>query len=136
MEPVQLTRATPPARRGGFTIVEVIVAIVILSIIASTTARFAGSAVRLTTTNRARVAISAAAQSRIRQIKADPRYTQLGTLYNNVSETGLLGFPNMRRVTTVSPTDTAAAFRTVTVSVWDATQLSDTLRVRTVIASP
>jgi len=91
-----LTRAA----RGGFTLVEVIVAMTILSV---AVLGLASSATRLTTSSASaelRALALEAAEDRLARVRLDPRYGGLDTLYAGV-EVDLLGIDGMTRTTAV-----------------------------------
>lgn len=105
--------------RGGFTMVEVIVALVILSI---AVLGLAGSATRLTTSAanaEVRAQATYAAQDRIGRIEVDGRYTLLDSLFEGVEvdvpATGYTRTTTVEHVNTTSP-DTLD-YRVVTVEV-------------------
>jgi len=128
--------------RRGFTLVEILIAVVILVIVATTTARFATDFSRSMTTSSVRVIASAVAQDRLELVRADPRYPRLVTLYGAGAGSDTLGFPGypaMRRVTRVVRDTSGSNPRrdrtTVTVRITDP-GLRDTVAVTAVIASP
>lgn len=89
------------AARGGFTMIEVIVALVILTISVLGMAASAGMLSRYAAEAELRALAVQAVQDQISEIKVDPRYAQLDSLYEGV-ETELEGLPNFKRETTVS----------------------------------
>lgn len=128
--------------RNGFTLMEILIAVVLLVIVATTTAKFASDFTRTMTKSSIRVAASAVARDRLELVRADPRYTRLGTLYAvgaGADTLGFPGFPRMRRTTTVVRDTTGSAPRrdrtTVTVRITDPA-LRDTVALTSVIASP
>lgn len=130
------------SNRRGFTLVEILLAVVILVIVATTTARFATDFSRSMTTSSVRVIASAVAQDRLELVRADPRYPRLVTLYGSGAGADTLGFPgypSMRRVTRVVRDTSGSSPRrdrtTVTVRITDP-GLRDTVAVTAVIASP
>lgn len=128
-------------RRDGFTLVEVLIAVVLLVIVATTTARFAGEFSKAMTKSSVRVIAAGVAADRLELVRADPRYTSLGTLYGSgagADTTGFPGYPYMRRVTKITRDQSGSPARdrtAVTVRVIDP-GLKDTVAVTTVIASP
>lgn len=128
--------------RQGFTLIEVLLAVIVLVIIATTTARFASDFTRAMTASSVRVVASGAATDRLELIRADPRYDRLASLYGTgagADTTGFPGFPQMRRVTRVVRDTTGSSPRrdrtTITVRVYSPGQ-RDTVAVTAVIASP
>ena len=93
-----LTRAEGGSE--GFTLVEVIVSLVLLSVVVL---GMAGSATRLvSTTTRAELRALAiqSAEDRITRIRLDPRWTRIDSIYGG-TESDVLGIPGIDRVTTV-----------------------------------
>lgn len=89
-----------PSRKEGFTLVEVVVALVILS---TAVLGLASSASRLATTSAAaelRALAMEAVEDRIARVRLDPRYGGLDTLYAGV-ETDLFGITGVTRTTAV-----------------------------------
>ncbi|MES2123964.1 MAG: prepilin-type N-terminal cleavage/methylation domain-containing protein [Gemmatimonadota bacterium] len=128
-------------KRNGFTLLEVLLAIVILVVVATTTARFAGDFSRAMSKSSVRVTASAVAADRLELIRADPRYPRLVSLYGTgagADTTGFPGYAQMRRTTTIVRDQSGTPPRdrtTLTVRVSDPS-LKDTVAVTTVIASP
>ncbi len=86
--------------RGGFTLVEVIVAMMILSV---AVLGLASSAARLTTSSASaeiRALALEAAEDRLGRVRLDPRYGGLDTLYAG-TDSDLFGIAGMTRTTTV-----------------------------------
>lgn len=127
--------------RDGFTLIEVLLAVVIMVIVATTVARFAGDFSKGMTKSSLRVVASGVAADRLELMRADPRYTRLGTIYGTGSGADTTGFPGyslMRRITNVLRDQTGTPARdrtTITVRVIDP-GLTDTVAVTAVIASP
>lgn len=129
-----------PSKRDGFTLIEVLMAVVILVIIATSLARFAGSFSKAMSDATVRTIATGIATGRLELVRADPRYTSLATLYGSgagADTTGFPQYPAMRRVTRVVRDQAGGRDRTtVTVRVWDPRVLKDTISVTAVIASP
>lgn len=127
--------------RRGFTLVEVLLAMVILVLITTTFAKFASDFARGMTGSSVRVVSAGVAQDRLELIRADSRYARLGTLYGTgagADTTGFSGFPLMRRITSIVRDQGGTPARdrtTVTVRVFDP-RLRDTVSVTSIIASP
>lgn len=129
------------AIRRGFTIIEVLVAIVILAVLATGVARFSATFAKTLSSSSVRVVAAGVASDRLQLIRADPRYTALVSLYNSgagADTTGFPDYPNMHRLTYVVRDQSGTPARdrtTVTVRVIDP-GMSDTVAVTSVIASP
>jgi prepilin-type N-terminal cleavage/methylation domain-containing protein len=125
--------------RRGFSLVELMMALVILVIVATALARFAGSFSRTMGDATLRTIATGVATGRLELVRADPRYASLATLYGSgagADTTGFPQYPRMRRVTRVVRDQAGGRDRTtVTVRVWDPA-LSDTVSVTAVISSP
>lgn len=127
--------------RRGFTLIEILVAIVILTILALGVARFSALFGRALANSSVRVVAAGIASDRLQLVRADPRYTRLVPLYNagpGADTTGFQDYPAMRRVTYVVRDQSGSPARdrtTVTVRVIDPT-MPDTVSVTSVIASP
>ena len=128
-------------KQAGFTLIEVMIAMVILVIVASSVARFSATFSKAMTNSSIRVVAAGVASDRLELVRADPRYATLATLYGSgagADTTGFPGYPNMRRTTRLARDQTgtpARDFYTVTVRVFDP-GLKDTVAVTAVIASP
>ena len=132
-------------QRTGFTLTEMLLAIVILTIVATSVARFAGSFSRAMGDASVRVIATSVATDRLELVRADPRYTLLTSLYSGgaagADTTGFPAYPTMRRITTVvrDTTGTASSRRdrtTVTVQVFAPPALRDTVAVTAIITRP
>ena len=127
--------------RRGFTLIEVLLAMVILVLITTTFAKFASDFARGMTGSAVRVVSAGVAQDRLELIRADPRYARLVSLYNSgagADTTGFSGFPLMRRITSIVRDQGGTPPRdrtTITVRVFDP-RLRDTVSVTSIIASP
>lgn len=125
-------------RQKGFTLVELLVTVVILTVVATGFARFAGSFARTMGDSTIKLVASGVATSRLELVRADPRYDRLNTLYGSGAGADTLGFPDyprMRRRTQVVRDQSGGRDRTtVTVRVTDPA-LRDTVAVTAVIAS-
>ncbi|MEQ9569766.1 MAG: prepilin-type N-terminal cleavage/methylation domain-containing protein [Longimicrobiales bacterium] len=100
-----LTHDTAPearrARSGGFTLVEVTIALVILAVAVLGMAASAGVLGRYSAEAEVRALAMQAVQDRISLVKVDPRYGELETLYAG-SESDLPGLDGFTRTTTVT----------------------------------
>jgi prepilin-type N-terminal cleavage/methylation domain-containing protein len=124
--------------RRGFTLIEVLVAIVVLGILAVGVARFSALFGKALANSSVRVVAAGVASDQLQLIRADPRYTTLVSLYNGKNTTGFTDYPQMKQLTTVVRDQSGSPARdrtTVTVRVVDPS-MPDTVSVTSVIASP
>ena len=124
-------------RRHGFTLIELMLAIVILTIVLTGVARYTAQFMHAVSTSTTRTAAAQVATERIELVKADPSYLSLGTIWNQ-SQTGFPGYPSMTRITTVSRITGNAPQRdytVVTVRVTEPT-MSSPVNVTTVVGRP
>ncbi|MEZ4457728.1 MAG: type II secretion system protein [Gemmatimonadales bacterium] len=128
--------------RKGFTLIETLIAVVLLSLAAISLGQFMSKYQNATTKASLLSQMTSAAKERLEQVRADPRYTSLVTLYNKPSDTTTVvpGFPMIRRGTWVTRDQTGAPARdmtTVTVRVFTTTAImKDTVSLTAVIARP
>lgn len=132
-------------QRTGFTLTEMLLAIVILTIVATSVARFAGSFSRAMGDAAVRVIATSVVTDRLELVRADPRYTRLTSLYAagaaGADTTGFPGYSTMRRITTVvrdtsGPSDSRRDRTTITVQVTALPALRDTVAVTTIVSRP
>jgi Tfp pilus assembly protein PilV len=92
--------------RGGFSLIEVCIAIVILT--AAVLGLAASSGSMLSPVNDAETEFAALqyVEDRLTEVRLDPRYSVLDSIYGT-TETTLLGLPGARRETTFARTRTA-----------------------------
>ena len=127
-------------RKNGFTLIEIMIAMVILVIVATTMARFAGAFSKGMSNSAIRIIAANIASDRLELVRADPRYTRLVTLYGTgagADTTGFPGYAQMRRLTTIVRDQSGTPprdFTTVTVRV-TAPGLRDTVAITAVVAS-
>ncbi|MGE0352775.1 MAG: prepilin-type N-terminal cleavage/methylation domain-containing protein [Gemmatimonadales bacterium] len=125
-------------KRRGFTIIEVMIAIVILGIVAASLGRFVGGFLHAVGTSTTRTVATSVAQEQIERIELDPSYTGLVATYNNVTTTGFPDYPNMTRTTRVTRTtgnNPRRDYTTVTVQVTEPT-LNRPINLTVVVAAP
>jgi prepilin-type N-terminal cleavage/methylation domain-containing protein len=123
--------------RRGFTLIEVMLAVVLLTIVLAGIARYTGQYLHAVSTSTARIAAAEIARERIGLIDMDPSYTTLSAVWSG-TQTGFPGYPNMTRVTTVQRiTGTAPTrdYTVVTVQVTEPT-IGAPIDVTTVVAQP
>lgn len=123
-------------RRTGFTLIEVMIALVILGIAALSLMRVTSRMIRSVTDDRTRTLASASADARIAEVRAWPTYATLESKYagteTNVPITGLT------RVTTIVRTgglNQTNDYKRITVTV-SGTQLTSNVARTVTIAPP
>ena len=124
-------------RRRGFTLIEVMLAVVILTTVLISVARYTGQFLHTVSTSTVRTVAAEVARERISLIDMDPSYTTLAAVWAG-TQTGFPGYPNMSRVTTVSRVTGAAPprdYTVVTVRVTEPT-MGQAIDVTTVVAQP
>ena len=127
-------------RRAGFTLIEMLIAIVVVVIVATSFAKFAAQYSRSMGDSSLRLVATGVATGRLELVRADPRYTRLNALYGSSTAggdtTGFPDYPRMRRITTLLRDQSGQRdYTTITVKVWDPA-LIDTVAVTAVVASP
>jgi prepilin-type N-terminal cleavage/methylation domain-containing protein len=127
----------------GFTLVEVMVAMVILSVVALGLGRFVSSFLHVVSTSGARTVASAVAREQMEAILSDPQYPLPNTWVGTA--TGFSGFSQMRRTTSltqVTGTTPARDYTIVTVKVTEPTMMRlgatapDTVNLTAAVAKP
>ena len=104
----------------GFTLVEVVMALLLMSIAVLGLQLVAATMLRQTTLSQVRLSAAQLAEDRIDLIRLEPMYANLTTY--GATETSITGFPNFQRVTTITARrDSTAAgvtdYKRVTVAV-------------------
>ena len=120
--------------RRGFSLIEVMVALVILSIVLLGLGRFVASFLHTVGTTTTKTAATEAASGYMAIIQSDPGYplpnSYTGTL------TGIGSYPNMKRVVTFNRINTSNRdYTIVSVRVTEPT-LIDTINITAVVARP
>lgn len=90
---------------AGFTLVEIVIALVILTVGVLGLAASTGRLLEPTGDAEVEFVALAAVEDRIAEMSLDPRYSLLDSIYGG-SETGLTGLTGMTRTTTVTRTQT------------------------------
>lgn len=130
-------------RRDGFTLVEVMISMVILSIVALGLGRFVGLSVNTITTSSVRTVAGIAAQQQLESILSDVSYPLPASYAGTV--TGVAGYPNMVRITSlnrITSTTPLRDYTVVTVKVTDPTMrrrgmsAPDTVNLSAAVAKP
>jgi prepilin-type N-terminal cleavage/methylation domain-containing protein len=123
--------------RRGFTLIEVMLAVVLLSIVLVSVARYTGQFLHTVSISTVRTVAADVARERIGLVDMDPSYTTLAATWAG-TETGFPGYPGMTRVTTVSRVTGANPprdYTIVTVRVTEPT-MGPAIDVTTVVAQP
>ncbi|HEY9015182.1 MAG TPA: prepilin-type N-terminal cleavage/methylation domain-containing protein, partial [Gemmatimonadales bacterium] len=81
--------------RRGFTLVELMLALSILTVVLVSLGRHTGQFVHTVATSTARTTAAEVARERIALVDMDPSYTTLAAVWAG-SQTGFPGFPNMQ----------------------------------------
>lgn len=128
--------------RRGFTLIETMIAVVIMTIIAIGLGRFMGTFLHAESASGIRLVATSVATERLELVRADPRYTQLIALYGSgggADTTGFPGYPTMRRRTIIIRDQSGAPardFTTITVRVTHPALTQDTVSVTATVAAP
>jgi len=105
--------------RGGFTLIEVVLALTILLIVMMMLANTTGKTVHTAVTSANQAAALQLAMDRVDQVRADPNYAGLDSAYAR-TETNIPAQPGFTRVTTVVRTGGAGLpndYKKITVTV-------------------
>lgn len=129
--------------KKGFTLIEVLIAVVLLSLAVISLGQFMGKYQRATANATLLSTMTAIAKERLETIRGDVRYTSLTARYGTgagADTTGFYGYSTIRRRTFVSRDQTGAPPRdrtTVTVRVFTTNNLiKDSVNLTAVIARP
>ncbi len=131
-----------PTDRRGFTLIEVLIAMVILTVVMAGLGRFVATFMHGVRTTTARTMATEVARARLQMVANDPRYTTLVSLFGTgptADTVGQPGFPLMRRRTFLNRDQTGTPARditTITVRVTDPTLPGDTISLTTQVARP
>lgn len=123
--------------RRGFTLIEVMLAVVMLGIVLVSLARYTGQFLHTVSTSTVRTVAAEVARERISLVDQDPSYTTLAATWAG-TQTGFPNYPRMQRVTTVSRITGNAPprdYTVVTVRVTEPT-MGQAIDVTTVVAQP
>jgi prepilin-type N-terminal cleavage/methylation domain-containing protein len=123
--------------RRGFTLVEVIIAMVILLTVVLAMGSATGAFLRRTAQEESRATATQLAQDRLQMIEMDPNYAGLAATYA-VTESnlpGLAGYTRVTQVTQVGGTGQATDYKVVTVTV-TAPGISTPITRTTTVAAP
>lgn len=129
--------------RRGFTVIEVMLAVIIMSVVALSLGRVLGTFHHTVAVANLRTTASSVAQERMEEVRAFNSPLQYPTLvaqFNATTTTGFPGYPNMVRTTRVVRAQTVAPapvtdVTTITVTVSEPT-LAQPVSYTTVVANP
>jgi prepilin-type N-terminal cleavage/methylation domain-containing protein len=124
-------------RTRGFTLIELILAIVLLTVVLTSMTRYTAQYLHVVATSTARTMAAEIARERIGLIDMDPSYTTLANVWAG-TQTGFPGYPSMTRVTTVqriTGNNPPRDYTVVTVQVAEPT-MGSPVDVTTVVARP
>jgi prepilin-type N-terminal cleavage/methylation domain-containing protein len=120
--------------RRGFTLIEIMIALVILAIailgMATATAQF----MHVVTVGNTRAAATQLAQQRIEQVLMDPNYSAIDTAYGK-TETNFPGMTGYVRITTIQWVKDSLDYKRITVRVIPPTG-KDTVKRTVMVAAP
>ena len=129
--------------RRGFTVIEIAISLVILSVVILGLARFAGEFLHAVGTSTTRTVAASVARERLEEVRADPTYPLPAAWAGTAI--GFPDYPNMTRLTRVTRVTGAAPVRDytiVSVKVTEPTMtrpgtaVRDTVNVTAVVARP
>lgn len=124
--------------RKGFTLIEVLISMVILTIVSVGLAKFVATFLHTVGTSTTKTVATAVAQEQLEVIRANVSYTALVATYNGNTVIGFPGYPRMTRTTRVVRTTGAVPRRdytTITVQVSELT-MGTPINVTIVVAAP
>jgi prepilin-type N-terminal cleavage/methylation domain-containing protein len=121
--------------REGFTLIEVIMALMILSVAILGTQAMAGTLVRRVTLSNTQLSAIELAEDRLDLIRLEPNYANLDTYVAN--ENPVTGWPGFRRITTVVRTNVTTTngttdYRKITVEVRSPGGIAPVIRTITI----
>jgi prepilin-type N-terminal cleavage/methylation domain-containing protein len=121
-------------QRGGFTLIEVVLALTILLVVMMLLANTTGKTVHTAATGANVEAAIQLAMDRVEKVRSDPNYSALDSAYAK-TEAILPGLPGFKRVTTIVRTTSGNNdYKRVTVSVTGPGLLAPVVRTVTVAA--
>ena len=121
--------------RRGFTLIEVLIALVILTIVVLGLGKFVGSFLHVVGVSTLKTVATEVANAQMNQIEMDPTYPLPAASYVG-PVTGFPGYASMKRVTVFNRINTAGRdYTVITVQVTEPT-MKDTVNVTAVVAKP
>jgi prepilin-type N-terminal cleavage/methylation domain-containing protein len=127
-----------PTSRSGFTVIEVMIAVVIMGLITLGLMSFTGMQLKGTSGNATRLIASTVAESHMALIKSDPAYGTVATRRGG-TVTGFSGYSNMTRTTTFTRVQRTAVPRAdyyiVTISVTEPS-MANPITITSVVKQP
>ena len=129
------------SREDGMSLIEIMIAMVILVIMVTTFGRYMGAFLNSNSKAGAVTTATAVARERMELVRADPRYGSLVARYGtgaSADTTGFPGYPSMKRKTTVIRDQSGSPARDITKVTVLVTMpgLTDTVRLTTTLARP
>lgn len=124
--------------RKGFTLIEVLIAMIILTIVSVGLAKFVATFLHTVGTSTTKTVATAVAQEHLENIRANQSYTTLVATFNGNVQVGFPGYPAMTRTTRVVRTTGLVPRRdytTITVQVSEQT-MGTPINVTIVVAAP
>lgn len=123
--------------RGGFTLIEVILALSILLVVLLLLATSTGRTVHTAATASAQETALQLAMDRVEQVRADPRYDAIDTLYTGTETSfpSLPGYTRTTRIVRVGGAGQANDYKRITVTV-NGPGLAAPLARSTTVAAP
>ena len=123
-------------RRAGFTLIEIMIAVVILGIAALSLMRVTSRMIHSVTDDRTRTLASASADARIAEVRAWPTYATLEAKYAGTeADTPIPGLIRITTIVRTGGTGQPNDFKRVTVTV-SGTQLTSSVTRTVTIAPP
>jgi prepilin-type N-terminal cleavage/methylation domain-containing protein len=124
-------------QRRGFTLIEIMVAMVVLGAVLLGAGQFTARFIHTTAISQVMTVASDAATERMEMITTDPSYTTLGARWSGTT-TGIPGYPSMTMTTTIQRITGVAPRRdytVVTVRVTEPT-LPNPVRLTSIVGQP
>ena len=125
----------PRRTESGFTLIEVMIAMVVLTIAALSLMRMSGTMIRGVTDDRARTLASASVEARVAEVRSWPTYSTLDTRYAGTeANTPTAGLSRATTIVRTGGTGQVNDFRRITITVSGAGLATPVTRTITVAA--